>query len=370
MEIKELKAILSKVINPTTGASLESEKRFDQIKIQEEKVYISYDRTSIGPVENKEIQNSIFKILETDFKEENILVMPTSKNSSEVYSSHASSAQPAAKNHNSNEQANLKVGHSTVAPQKSLANVKHVIAVGSGKGGVGKSTVSVNLALSLINAGYKVGLIDADIYGPSIPRAMGKEGQQVFTDDDKKIIPLESFGLKFISFGLFIKENDPVIWRGPMLGGVLNQFFFDVKWGDLDYMIIDLPPGTGDVQLSMIQKLKVDGAIIVSTPQDFALLDARRAFHMFKKMKLPVLGVIENMSAFVCDGCGKEHQIYGDSKITEFADQEKLKFLGSIPFEVELGRSCDSGVPFMSQEKMKGTKVWDSYKNISNSIIN
>lgn len=249
--------------------------------------------------------------------------------------------------------------------KKGIKGVKRIIAIGSGKGGVGKSTFTANLASTLANLGNKVGIIDADIYGPSMPMLLNKRGEKPEATEDKKILPLESYGLKFISFGSFVHEDEPVVWRGPMLGGVLSQFFFETEWGELDYLLLDLPPGTGDVQLSMVQNLELDGSIIISTPQDIALLDARKALHMFDKLNVHVIGMVENMSSFVCDDCGKEHFLYGTGGVRSACSELGVGYLGSIPMEMALRKGSDFGKPYMTQNKYEGNKVWSAYQEIA-----
>ena len=223
--------------------------------------------------------------------------------------------------------------------------------------------------MTLSNAGYKVGIIDADIYGPSLPLMFDRRNRKPAATEDQKIIPLENYGIKFISFGNFIHEDEPVVWRGPMLGGVLNQFFFETEWGELDYLLLDLPPGTGDVQLSMVQNVVVDGAIVVSTPQDMALLDARKALMMFDKLGLHVVGMIENMSSFLCDGCGKEHFLYGTGGVNTACGELGVGYLGRIPMDLGLRKGADFGKPYMANpEKFEDTKVWNSYKEIASKV--
>ncbi|MFN3870893.1 MAG: Mrp/NBP35 family ATP-binding protein [Aquificaceae bacterium] len=230
--------------------------------------------------------------------------------------------------------------------RRRVPGVKHLIAVGSGKGGVGKSTVSVNLALALSKLGYKVGLLDADIYGPSIPTLLGIKGERVHVDDENKIIPIEKYGLKTLSIGFLLPSEDtPVIWRGPMLMRALTQFLFDVRWGELDFLVLDLPPGTGDVQLTLAQNVYMSGALVVTTPQDVALADVKKAVAMFKEVNIPVLGVIENMAYFVCPDSGKRYYIFGKGKVPQFAAAYGLKILGSIPIDPELSETSDMGIP-------------------------
>jgi ATP-binding protein involved in chromosome partitioning len=228
-----------------------------------------------------------------------------------------------------------------------LPTVKHCIVVGSGKGGVGKSTVASNLAVAMAKLGHKVGLLDADIHGPSMGMMFGiKEGPEATPEG--KIIPVEKFGLKLMSIAFLIDEDRPVIWRGPMLNKALTQFLGDVLWGELDYLFIDLPPGTGDTQISLIQNAKVDGAVIVSTPQDVAFLDARKAIGLFQTVKVPIVGVVENMSSFLCPGCGKETQIFGHGGVKAAAKRMDLPFLGEIPIDLAIRQGGDEGTPLVA----------------------
>jgi ATP-binding protein involved in chromosome partitioning len=238
-------------------------------------------------------------------------------------------------------------------PQQSLAfqrrrlpGIKHLIVVGSGKGGVGKSTVAVNLAIAFSKLGYKVGLLDADIYGPSVPTMLGIKNQKVEVDAFQRIIPAEKYGMKVMSIGFLLPSEDtPLIWRGPMLMKALTQFLFDVKWGSLDFLVLDLPPGTGDVQLTLAQTVEMDGAIVVTTPQDVALADVKKAVVMFKEVGVPVLGVIENMAYFVCPETGNKYYIFGKGMVLGFAQAYDLNVLGSIPIEPEVSETSDTGVP-------------------------
>ncbi len=241
----------------------------------------------------------------------------------------------------------LKIGgHPTPqqgGPQK-VSGVARIIAIASGKGGVGKSTVSSNLAVALARQGRRVGLLDADIHGPSQAKMMGVNRRPA-SPDGKIIEPLEAHGVRFISMGLMLKEDEAVIWRGPMLMGALQQLLGQVNWGTLDVLIVDLPPGTGDVQLTLCQRTQLTGAIIVSTPQDVALLDARKALDMFHKLKTPVLGLIENMSTFVCPNCGHESHIFGHGGVAAEAARLDLPFLGELPLALEVRQAGDAGTP-------------------------
>jgi ATP-binding protein involved in chromosome partitioning len=227
-----------------------------------------------------------------------------------------------------------------------LPTVKHCLVVGSGKGGVGKSTVAANLAVAMGQLGLKVGLLDADLYGPSMGMMFGiKEGPE--GTPEGKIVPIEKFGIKLMSIAFLIEEDRPVIWRGPMLNKALTQFLGDVLWGDLDYLFIDLPPGTGDTQISLIQNAKVEGAIIVSTPQDVAFLDARKAIGLFQTVKVPIAGIIENMSSFHCPSCHAETPIFGHGGVKAAAKRMGLPFLGEIPIDLDLRVGSDEGVPLV-----------------------
>jgi ATP-binding protein involved in chromosome partitioning len=231
-----------------------------------------------------------------------------------------------------------------------LHGVKNVIAVGSGKGGVGKSTVAVNLALTLRAMGASVALLDADIYGPSIPIMLGLRDAKPEMKDQRTIIPVEKFGIDTISMGYLLKEADAVVWRGPMLAKVLKQFIDDVDWGEKDFLIIDLPPGTGDIQLSLSQMIPVKGAVVVTTPQDVALADVRRAIRMFEVTKIPVVGVVENMAYFTCPDNGKDYYIFGEGRIAEACEEMELPLLGSFPLDMGVGPAADRGEPIVHSE--------------------
>lgn len=234
------------------------------------------------------------------------------------------------------------------APAKGTAvpGVKSIIAVASGKGGVGKSTTSINLALGLSALGLKVGLLDVDIYGPSLPRLTGLS-QKPEMEDGKLLIPLEKFGLQLMSIGFLVEEETPMIWRGPMVMSAITQMLRDVKWGPLDVLVVDMPPGTGDAQLTMAQNVNLAGAVIVSTPQDLALIDARRGVAMFEKVNVPILGVVENMAYFVCPHCGGRSDIFGHGGAHAEADKLGVPFLGEIPLSMRIREMSDAGQPVM-----------------------
>jgi ATP-binding protein involved in chromosome partitioning len=260
----------------------------------------------------------------------------------------------------------LKIGrHPTEsAGPQSVPGVRRLVAVGSGKGGVGKSTVSANLAVALAREGWRVGLLDADIYGPSQPRMMGVSKRPA-SPDGKTILPPTAHGVTMISIGLMLDEDQAVIWRGPMLMGALQQLLTQVAWGDLDVLLVDMPPGTGDIQLTLCQKFALDGAIVVSTPQDVALLDARKALRAFQTLKTPILGLIENMSTFICPKCGHEEHIFGDGGVRREAERMGLPFLGALPISVEVRLAGDSGVPVAATD----SPVADAYRRMARELI-
>ncbi len=252
------------------------------------------------------------------------------------------------------DKINLKVegkvtAHNDQKKDTLLPGVKNTIAVASGKGGVGKSTVAVNLAVALAKEGASVGLIDADIYGPSIPLMLGlKEKPKIYQDKSSmKIIPLENYGVKVISIGLLVDDNAPVIWRGPMASGAIKQFMTDVEWGELDYLIFDMPPGTGDIQLTLVQTVPLTGAVIVTTPQEVSLIDARKALKMFTRVNVPVLGVVENMSYFIAPDTGKKYDIFGTGGGEDLSKELKTPFLGGMPIDPRIRIGGDKGIPIV-----------------------
>jgi ATP-binding protein involved in chromosome partitioning len=241
-----------------------------------------------------------------------------------------------------------QAGEQQEQPKKAPGpDAKSIIGVASGKGGVGKSTVAVNLAVSLAQAGHRVGFLDADVHGPSAPLMFGLEGQRPERADDQgRPLPLEAFGVRVMSMGFFVERGNAVIWRGPIVGNFIKQLLSDIAWGPLDYLVIDLPPGTGDAQLTLSQTIQMTGAVVVTTPNDLALIDAMKAIAMFRKVEVPVLGVVENMSHFVCPHCGEETRIYGDSRRVEAAAREnEVPILGYVPVDPEVVRESDAGKP-------------------------
>lgn len=234
--------------------------------------------------------------------------------------------------------------------KRAIPGVKTVICVASGKGGVGKSTVSSNLAVALASKGHKVGLLDADIYGPSAPTMLGIKGT-LGISNQQRIIPLEAHGVKCVSFGFMSDSYNPVIWRGPLVSKAIEQFLYDVDWGEIDFLVLDLPPGTGDVQMSLIENVPIHGAIIVTTPQDVALIDAHKALTMFEKLEVKVCGVVENMSTFKCNTCGSVHKVFGYDGVKDFCKQRSLNLLAELPLNPEIGKMGDEGNPAVLQNE-------------------
>ncbi len=285
--------------------------------------------------------------------------LPGVETVSVVLTAHGPAPKPAAP-------PSLKVGrHPTpqAGPAK-VSGVDRILAIGSGKGGVGKSTVSSNLAVALAREGRRVGLLDADIYGPSQPRMMGVN-KRPGSPDGKTIIPLQAHGVTMMSIGLMLEEGKAVVWRGPMLMGALQQMLGQVQWGELDVLIVDLPPGTGDVQLTLCQKTELTGAVVVSTPQDVALIDARKALDMFNNLGTPVLGLIENMSTFHCPNCGHESQIFGHGGVAAEAERIGVPFLGSLPIDLDTRLAGDGGTPIAAGDG----PMADAYRALARRFI-
>jgi len=277
-----------------------------------------------------------------------------------------------------NEIADLKININVHPPKDSqkkepnieykdlVPQIRYKIAVASGKGGVGKSTVAVNLAVTLSLKGYKVGLFDSDIYGPSIPTMLNVKSNQAIMEDNK-IIPIEKYGIKLMSIGFFLEKDTPLIWRGPMVMKAIQQFLEDVKWVDLDYLIIDLPPGTGDAQLSISQLLNLSGSVIVTTPQDLALIDAVKGAQMFRKVNVPVIGIVENMSYFICPKCGEKTEIFGYGGGIKESSRINVPFLGEIPVNPMVRISGDTGRPIVLDDKE--SVISQAFNKIAEKII-
>ncbi len=242
------------------------------------------------------------------------------------------------------------VAHGVQRNLSPLPEVRNIIAVASGKGGVGKSTTAVNLALALALEGARVGILDADIYGPSIPLMLGIAGERPTSEDGQTMVPLKTHGVQVMSIGFLVDTDQPMVWRGPMVTQALNQMLQQTQWSDIDYLVVDMPPGTGDIQLTLSQQVPVSGAVIVTTPQDIALLDARKGLQMFRKVSVPVLGVIENMSTYICSHCGHEEPLFGSGGGASMAEEYDVELLGQLPLDLKIRQQTDSGMPSVIAE--------------------
>ena len=264
------------------------------------------------------------------------------------------------------EDKNANLGTDSIQKWR-LPAVKKIIGVASGKGGVGKSTTAVNLALALAHEGKKVALVDADIYGPSIPTMLGYEGQPLLSDDGQTFNPFENYGIKSISIGSLISRDTPIIWRGVKISGALEQLMTQTNWGEIDIMVIDMPPGTGDIQITLSQRVEMDGVVIVSTPQDIALIDAIKGVNMFKKTGTPILGIIENMSYFICPCCGARSDIFGHEGAKKTAEKMGETFLGEIPLDMAIRQNADKGTPIVVSAP--NSQYSKAYLDIAKKII-
>jgi len=273
----------------------------------------------------------------------------------------APARSPAAHGHAHGPQAAAAPGGGRIE----VPGVKHIVAVASGKGGVGKSTTAVNLALGLAANGCRAGLLDADIYGPSMPRMLGVKDKPESVDG-KKLKPIERYGLRTMSIGYIVAEDTPMIWRGPMVSSALEQMLRDVEWGDLDVLVVDMPPGTGDAQLTLAQRVALAGAVIVSTPQDIALVDARKGLNMFRKVAVPVLGIVENMSYFLCPKCGERSEIFGHGGAREEAEKLGVPFLGEVPLHLDIRVTSDGGHPIVAAKPESSHA--QAYRNVAGRV--
>jgi ATP-binding protein involved in chromosome partitioning len=257
------------------------------------------------------------------------------------------------------------VAHAVQRGVKLVPNVKNIVAVASGKGGVGKSTVAVNLALALAAEGAAVGMLDADIYGPSQPTMLGIKGRPE-SRDGKSIEPMEGHGIQAMSIGFMIDTETPMVWRGPMVTQALEQLLNETRWRDIDYLVVDLPPGTGDIQLTLAQRVPVTGAVIVTTPQDIALLDARKGLKMFEKVNIPILGIVENMSIHICPNCGHESHIFGEGGAARMANDYKVEVLGQVPLDINIREQADSGKPTVAADP--DSRIAEIYRRIARRV--
>ena len=256
--------------------------------------------------------------------------------------------------------------HAVQGELKPLANVRNIVAVGSGKGGVGKSTTAINLALALAAEGLAVGVLDADVYGPSVPMMLGLSGKPD-SPDGKTIEPMRAHGIEAMSIGLLVDQDTPMIWRGPMATSALTQLLTETRWGDLDVLVVDLPPGTGDIQLTMAQKIPVAGAVVVTTPQDIATLDARKALKMFEKLGIAVLGLVENMAVHVCTNCGQAEHIFGEGGAARMSAQYDVPVLGSLPLQVSIREQGDAGTPIVAAQP--DSAAAQAYREVARAML-
>ena len=341
MQVNEIKNILKEVNYPGFSRDIVSFGMVKNISIQDSKIYIELQINSDN--------ENIIKQLKTTIKEKLDCL-----NSDDIK---IEIQKP------ENQVAQQTSAQNTVIPSP-ISGVKHIIAVASGKGGVGKSTISINLAATLSKS-YQVGLLDLDIYGPSLPLLVGLNQQPKMTEN-KKLIPLEKFNLRLMSFGFINSDNAPTVWRGPMVSRMTQQFFEDVEWGELDFLILDLPPGTGDIQLTLVQKLALTGAIMVTTPQELALVDVKKGADMFSKVNTPVLGVIENMTQFLCPHCNESSQIFPGSSGEEESKRLDVPLLGQIYLSPEIAQSADDGIPYIL--KNEDSPITREYEKIASQL--
>jgi ATP-binding protein involved in chromosome partitioning len=322
------------------------------------------DIVSFGMVKNISVSNNAIDIsLQINSQNEDLLNQLTS----EIKSKFISIGENNVNIHiqKPQNQPVQSAGQQNPVNQQSIPGVKHIIAIASGKGGVGKSTVSINIAAAL-SKNYKVGVLDLDIYGPSLPMLVNLHEQPEMTAE-KKLIPLEKFNMRLMSFGFINSENAPAVWRGPMVSRMTQQFFEDVVWGELDYLILDLPPGTGDIQLTLVQKLAITGAVMVTTPQELALLDVKKGADMFGKVNTPVMGVIENMTHFLCPHCNEASRIFPGSGGADESKRLEVPLLGQIYLSPEIAQSADNGTPFVL--KYEDSPITAEYMKIAQQLV-
>ncbi len=335
----QVMAALKSVIDPDRGGDIVSLGMLSGLVVRDGHVAFSIEVDPKRGAQAEPVRHAAEKAVEA---------LPGVLSVTAVLTAHRAAAPAAPQQGHGHSHGGHGHGHAHgAAEQKPLVpGVKAIVAVASGKGGVGKSTTSVNLALALAANGQKVGLLDADIYGPSLPRMMGISGRPN-SPDGKRLEPMENYGVKVMSMGFLVAEDTPMIWRGPMVMSALQQMLRDVNWGDLDVLVVDMPPGTGDAQLTMAQQVPLAGAVIVSTPQDIALLDARKGLNMFRRVDVPVLGIIENMSYFCCPNCGHRTEIFSHGGARKEAADLGMEFLGEVPLHLSIRETSDQGQPIV-----------------------
>jgi len=347
-EVAVLEA-LSTVMDPELNKDLVSAGMIKDITIDGANVAFTLELTSGGCPLKKELEDAARKAVSEIAGVGEIKINMTARSQGHGHDhghDHAGGGCGSGGGHSHGDHGDRSKG---LPKKEPIKGIKHTIAVASGKGGVGKSTVSVNLALSLAKSGATVGLLDIDIYGPSIPMMMGVKDELEITEE-KKLVPLVKDGLKLMSVGFMIDDDTPLIWRGPMVMKLIEQFLRGVNWGELDYLVIDMPPGTGDAQLTLVQNIPLSGAVIVTTPQDVALIDARRALQMFSQVEVPVLGIVENMSTFCCPHCNKTTDIFSSGGGKTTADRYEVELLGKLPLDLKIREGGDAGRPIATAE--------------------
>jgi len=344
---------LAHVIDPATGKNIVQTNMVEGLAIRDGHVGFAIEVPAARGHDAEPLRKAAEKI---------VAELPGVLSATVVLTAHREQQRPIQTGHA--QHGHAPHGH---APQGAtgIPGVAAIIAVASGKGGVGKSTVAVNLALALSKLGLKTGLLDADIYGPSVPRLLDIK-EKPRSRDGQKLDPIEKLGLKTMSIGFLVKEDEPMIWRGPMVMSALTQMLGDVTWAPLDVLVVDMPPGTGDAQLTMAQRVPLKGAVIVSTPQDIALIDARKGIAMFQKTQIPILGIVENMSVFVCPECGHESHIFGHGGARETAKTLNVPFLGEIPLVPKIRETSDAGTPIVAEAP--GSREAEAFMTLARSV--
>ncbi|SDF44104.1 MULTISPECIES: Mrp/NBP35 family ATP-binding protein [Thalassobaculum] len=335
---QSVRKTLAEVVDPGSGAALSALATVSGLVIKDGNIGFSLE---VDPAKGPSLEG-LRKAAESA-----VLALPDVTSATAVLTAHRAGAPAQPQRSAQPERPAQQQGRMPSRPE--LPGIKSIVAVASGKGGVGKSTVATNLALALAGQGLEVGLLDADVYGPSLPRMMGIN-RKPESRDGKTLIPLENHNIKCMSIGFLVAEDTPTIWRGPMVMSALEQMLRDVEWGELDVLVVDMPPGTGDAQLTMAQRVPLAGAVIVSTPQDIALLDARKGLNMFRRVDVPVLGIIENMSYFLCPHCGERSDIFGHGGARQEADKLGVPFLGEVPLHLDIRVAGDGGTPIVAAD--------------------